>query len=53
MLQPLSNYLDMTMYATLQMYFAPYRLPEQLGEVEKITGIFTMDGIRPLCNTKR
>ena len=55
MLQPANDvvnfWMDYTMWIMVQNYFAPYRMPENLGEVEKWTRSMSLNGIKPfnLC----
>jgi hypothetical protein len=48
---PASNYMlekmiDNWVWFMMQMYYAPYRLPDQLGDVEKWTAQVSLNGAR-------
>jgi hypothetical protein len=55
MLQPANDvinwWFDYMVWIMVQNYFAPYRMPENLGDVEKWTRSVSLNGIKPfnLC----
>jgi hypothetical protein len=50
MWQPANNvvgwWIDYTVWVMMQNYFAPYRMPGNLGEIEKWTQSVSLNGIK-------